>query len=150
MADFAGGARFPPFVFNLMSPQNTPKQADLLGLDQSSTGARLKASMQTDNDSIVAIGSGSAVNAGGNSNVTFRHAKSFAKSFFFNVQQVDRDDPAAAHETKMEASGFLILFVLLSQRFAACYGVGFEPAQQPTASFAPGLKIDYSLYSGQF
>ena len=86
MASVAGGNGIPAFVLNLLSPVNQPKQADLLGLAQSSTGPQLNTNVQTDDDTNVVIGSGQVVNTGGNSNATFQSAASFATNFLTSIQ----------------------------------------------------------------
>ncbi|MGI9287557.1 MAG: hypothetical protein ACR2P1_19390 [Pseudomonadales bacterium] len=86
MASVAGGTGIPPFVLNLLSPVNQPKQADLLGLAQSSTGPQLNTNVQTDDDTNVVIGSGQVVNTGGNSNATNQSAFSFANNFLSSIQ----------------------------------------------------------------
>ncbi len=85
MAGVTGGNGIPA-ILNLFSPQNNPKQADLLGLATSSTGAQLNTNVQTDDDTNVVIGSGQVVNVGGNSNATFQSANSFASNFLTSIQ----------------------------------------------------------------
>ena len=86
MASVAGGIGIPPFVLNLFSPVNGPKQADLMGVALSSTGPQLNTTIQNDNDTNVVIGSGQVVNYGGNTNATYQAAFSFADNFLTSIQ----------------------------------------------------------------
>ncbi len=86
MTSVIGGQQIPAFALNLMSPQNTPKQADLMGLASSFTGPQSNANLQSDNDTNIVMGSGQVVNYGGNSNASYQSALSFADNFLTSVQ----------------------------------------------------------------
>lgn len=86
MAGVAGGQAIPPFALNLFSPQNNPKQADLLGLASSATGPQSNANLQSDDDTNVVIGAGQVVNYGGNSNETYQSAFSLANNVLSSIQ----------------------------------------------------------------
>ncbi len=86
MAGVAGGQSIPTFALNLFSPQNSPKQADLLGLASSFTGPQSNTNLQSDNDTNIVAGSGQVVNYGGNDNSTYQSAFSLADNFLSNIQ----------------------------------------------------------------
>ncbi len=86
MAGVIGGQTVPAVALNLLSPQNNPKQADLLGLASSFTGAQSNTNMQSDNDTNIVAGSGQVVNYGGNSNSSYSSALSFADNFLTSLQ----------------------------------------------------------------
>ncbi len=86
MAGVVGGQNIPAFALNLMSPQNSPKQADLMGLAASFTGPQSNMNMQSDNDTNIVAGSGQVVNYGGNSNATYQSAFSLADNFLSSLQ----------------------------------------------------------------
>ena len=68
------------------SPVNAPKQASLLGLADSYTGAQMNTNLQSDNDFNAVIGSGQVVNTGGNYNDTYQNAFSNANNTITSVQ----------------------------------------------------------------
>ncbi len=74
------------FALNIASPVNAPKQASLLGLAQSYTGAQTNTNLQSDNDFNAVIGSGQVVNTGGNYNTTDQYAFSNATNVITSVQ----------------------------------------------------------------
>ena len=86
MATVTGGQNIPAFALNLMSPQNSPKQADLMGLASSFTGPQANMNMQSDNDTNIVAGSGQVVNYGGNSNSTLQSSMSLANNFLDSMQ----------------------------------------------------------------
>ena len=86
MAGVSGGTGIPPFVLNLLSPSNRPKQAALEGIATSFTGPQFNSNFQSDDDTNVVIGSGQVVNYGGNSNATYQDAYSFAGNFLDSMQ----------------------------------------------------------------
>ncbi len=86
MTSVAGGQGIPPFALNLLSPQNNPKQADLLGLASSFTGPQSNTNLQSDDDTNIVMGSGQVVNYGGNSNATYQSAFSLADNFLTSIQ----------------------------------------------------------------
>ncbi len=86
MAGVVGGQNIPALALNLFSPQNNPKQADLLGLASSFTGTQSNTNLQSDNDTNIVAGSGQVVNYGGNSNGTYQSALSFADNFLTSIQ----------------------------------------------------------------
>ncbi len=85
MAGVTGGTGMPA-SFNVGSPVNAPKLAELLGLASSYTGPQTNTNMQSDNDYNVVIGSGQVVNTGGNVNSTYQDAFSNANNDIFSVQ----------------------------------------------------------------
>ncbi|MGI9285560.1 MAG: hypothetical protein ACR2P1_09235 [Pseudomonadales bacterium] len=91
MAGVSGGnhermSSFGPFVLNIASPVNAPKQASLLGLAESYTGAQMNTNFQSDDDFNAVIGSGQVVNTGGNHNMTAQNAFSNANNTISSVQ----------------------------------------------------------------
>ena len=86
MASVAGGNGIPAFLLNIGSPVNAPKQASLLGLAQSYTGAQMNTNFQSDNDFNAVIGSGQVVNTGGNHNWTTQNAFSNANNTIASAQ----------------------------------------------------------------
>ncbi len=85
MAGVVGGNGIPT-SFNVESPINAPKFAELMGLASSYTGPQLNTNMQSDNDYNAVIGSGQVVNSGGNSNSAFQDAFSSAGINGFSAQ----------------------------------------------------------------
>ena len=85
MAGVTGGNGIPA-SWNIGSPVNAPKLAELMGIASSSTGPQLNTSAQSDNDYNVVIGSGQVVNTGGNFNSTYQDAFSTANNDVFSVQ----------------------------------------------------------------
>ena len=88
MAGIFGGTgeAIPSFLFNIGSPTNAPKLAELLAIAQSSTGPQTNTNMQSDNDYNVVIGDGQVVNSGGNFNWTAQNALSNANNGSFSAQ----------------------------------------------------------------
>ncbi len=86
MAGVTGGTGIPAFLLNIGSPVNAPKQASLLGLAESYTGAQMNTNFQSDNDFNAVVGSGQVVNTGGNNNMTAQNAFSNATNTISSVQ----------------------------------------------------------------
>ncbi len=87
MANVTGGYGYGmPASFNIESAVNAPKAASIMGLAESFTGAQLNTNLQTDDDFSSVIGSGQAVNAGGNINMTSQSAFSSSSNFTSSVQ----------------------------------------------------------------
>ncbi len=85
MAGVTGGYGMPA-SFNIGSPINSPKLAELLGAATSYTGEQVNTNLQSDNDYNAVIGSGQVVNSGGNFNTTAQAAFSGADNGIFSVQ----------------------------------------------------------------
>ena len=85
MAGVTGGYGIPA-SFNVDSPVNAPKLAELLGIASSSTGPQVNTNAQSDNDYNVVIGSGQVINVGGNRNSTYQDAFSNANNDVFSAQ----------------------------------------------------------------
>ncbi len=85
MASVTGGYGIPA-SFNIESPVNAPKFAELLGMATSSTGEQFNTNMQSDNDYNAVIGSGQVVNSGGNFNSTAQSAFSDGFNGLTNIQ----------------------------------------------------------------
>ena len=85
MAGVTGGYGIPA-SFNVGSPLNAPKLAELLAIASSSTGPQVNTNAQSDNDYNVVIGSGQVVNIGGNTNSTYQDAFSNANNDVFSAQ----------------------------------------------------------------
>ncbi len=85
MAGVTGGTGIPA-SWNIGSPMNAPKLAELMSIASSSTGPQLNTNAQSDNDYNVVIGSGQVVNIGGNTNSTYQDAFSNANSDVFSAQ----------------------------------------------------------------
>ncbi len=85
MAGITGGNGIPA-NWNIGSPVNAPKFAELLGMATSGTGEQFNTNMQSDNDYNAVIGSGQVVNTGGNFNTTAQSAFSDGYNGLSNIQ----------------------------------------------------------------
>ena len=74
------------YYFHVALLKSNTKQASLLGLAQSYTGAQTNTNLQSDNDFNAVIGSGQVVNTGGNYNTTDQYAFSNATNVITSVQ----------------------------------------------------------------